>query len=473
MIVLSRTGLPAKRCASLLLNHVTPLSTCAQNILLKRTNLERRRTSIEYSNRRSFHSSRPSSKEDYYKTLGIKKDATAKEIKKAYFQLAKKYHPDVNKTKEAQEKFQEISEAYEVLSDDNKRQEYDTFGAGGSPGGMGGRGGEWQYKGNVDVNEIFRRAFGFGSGGGFNWDTFADSQFGHSHAQEMVMDISFEEAVRGAQKNVFVNVVEDCPRCKGTQVEPGYKKVSCPYCNGTGMISQRLQGGFFYQATCNRCGGSGHYNKNPCQECEGHGQSVQRRQVSFNVPAGTSDKDRVRFQVGKNQIYMMFNVAPSLKFRRDKDDIHCDVEISIAQAVLGGTVKVPGIMEDIYVHIPPGTASHTKMRLSGKGVKRLHSAGYGDQYIHIKVGVPSHLSAEQRELMLAWAATEKPKSGTIKGFEDSSSKSTSRQTRAKENVKSQKSEGQQSPIGESDAQRVDGDSNTGFLGKLKKTIFGK
>ncbi|KAK6059473.1 thiolase protein [Cooperia oncophora] len=160
--------------------------------------------------------------------------------------------------------------------------------------------------------------------------------------------------------------------------------------------------------------------KNPCQECEGHGQSVQRRQVSFTVPAGTNDKDRVRFQVGKNQIYMMFNVAPSLKFRRDKDDIHCDVEISIAQAVLGGTVKVPGIIEDTYVHVPPGTSSHTKMRLSGKGVKRLHSAGYGDQYIHIKVAVPSYLSADQRALMLAWAATDKPKSGTVKGFDEHS-----------------------------------------------------
>lgn len=395
--------------------------------------------------RRQFHSTRPSGKEDYYKTLGIKKDATAKEIKKAYFQLAKKYHPDVNKTKEAQEKFQEISEAYEVLSDDTKRQEYDTFGS--SPSGAGGpgrRGGEWQYKSTVDVNEIFRRAFGFGGDGGFNWDSFADSQFGHSQAQEMVMDISFEEAVRGTQKNIFVNVVEDCPRCRGTQVEPGYKKVSCPFCNGTGMISQRLQGGFFYQASCNRCGGSGHYNKNPCQECEGHGQSVQRRQVSFNVPAGTNDKDRVRFQVGKNQIYMVFNVAPSLKFRRDKDDIHCDVEINIAQAVLGGTVKVPGIVEDTYVHIPPGTSSHTKMRLSGKGVKRLHSAGYGDQYIHIKVAVPSYLSAEQRALMLAWAATEKTKSGTIKGLDEYIAKTAS-QSKKQESKSKAGSSTDQSP----------------------------
>ncbi|KJH41112.1 DnaJ region [Dictyocaulus viviparus] len=337
---------------------------------------------------RFIHSTQPSSKEDYYKVLGVKKDATAKEIKKAYFQLAKKYHPDVNKSKEAQEKFQEVSEAYEVLSDDGKRREYDTFGTSGPSGGQGSRGGEWQYKSTVDVNEIFRRAFGFGGDGGFNWDSFAESQFGHSQAQEIVMDLSFEEAV------------------------------SCPYCNGTGMISQRLQGGFFYQASCNRCGGSGHYNKNPCQECEGHGQSVQRRQISFNVPVGTNDKDRVRFQVGKNQLYVIFNVSPSLKFRRDQDDIHCDVEITIAQAILGGTVKVPGIIDDTYVHIPPGTSSHTKMRLSGKGVKRASSAGYGDQYIHIKVIVPTSLNAEQRSLMLAWARTEKPKSGTVNGFEE-------------------------------------------------------
>ncbi|KAE9417072.1 hypothetical protein Angca_006440, partial [Angiostrongylus cantonensis] len=414
------------------------------------------------------HSTRPSGKEDYYKILGVKKDATAKEIKKAYFQLAKKYHPDVNKSKEAQEKFQEISEAYEVLSDDGKRQEYDTFGSSASSaGGPGRRGGEWQYKGTVDVNEIFRRAFGFGGDAGFNWDSFAENQFGHSHAQEMVVDISFEEAVRGAQKNIFVNVVEDCTRCKGSQVEPGYKKVSCPYCNGTGMISQRLQGGFFYQASCNRCGGSGHYNKNPCQECEGHGQSVQRRQISFNVPAGTNDKDRVRFQIGKNQIYMVFNVAPSLKFRRDKDDIHCDVEITIAQAVLGGTVKVPGVVDDTYVHIPPGTSSHTKMRLSGKGVKRLNSAGYGDQYIHIKVTVPSHLNTEQRSLMLAWAGTEKPKSGTVNGFEEY----TQSKKRQGNESKNERSEENQSPKGESDTQESVGGGSS-FLRKLKKTIFG-
>uniref|UniRef100_A0A8R1HVG0 Uncharacterized protein n=1 Tax=Caenorhabditis japonica TaxID=281687 RepID=A0A8R1HVG0_CAEJA len=397
-----------------------------------------------------FHTSNALSKEDYYKTLGVEKKADAKSIKKAYFQLAKKYHPDVNKTKEAASKFQEISEAYEVLSDDTKRQEYDAYGAGG-PGGAGraagGGGGGFHYSGNVDVNEIFRRAFGGGGGGGmggFNFDNFAQSAFGHSAAQEMVMDISFEEAVRGSTKNVFVNVVEDCLKCHGTQVEPGHKKTSCPYCNGTGAVSQRLQGGFFYQTTCNRCRGSGHYNKNPCQECEGEGQTVQRRQVSFNVPAGTNNGDSLKFQVGKNQVYVRFNVAPSLKFRREKDDIHCDVEISLAQAVLGGTVKVPGINGDTYVHIPAGTGSHTKMRLSGKGVKRLHSLGSGDQYMHIKVTVPKYLTADQKAIMLAWAATENLKDGTIKGLEKTE-KSTGggkkeEETKEKEDNKEKKEE---------------------------------
>ncbi|CAB3402900.1 unnamed protein product [Caenorhabditis bovis] len=400
MFVLNRTNVVVSRVIPTALSNATNPTTSATG------------------QSRNISTSIPLLKEDYYKILGVDKKADAKAIKKAYFQLAKKYHPDINKTKEAQSKFQEISEAYEVLSDDTKRQQYDAYGsagpqAGGSPGGGG-----WHHAGNVDVNEIFRRAFGGGMGGGFSWDNFTDSSFGHSAAQEMIMDISFEEAVRGASKNVYVNVVEDCLKCHGTQVEPGFKKTTCPYCNGTGAVSQRLQGGFFYSASCTRCRGTGHYNKNPCHECEGQGQTVQRRQVTFNIPEGTDHGSSVRFNVGKNQIYVKFNVAPSTKFRREKDDIHVDVPISIAQAVLGGTVKVPGIKEDTYIHIPAGTSSHTKMRLTGKGVKRLHSHGYGDQYMHIKITVPKYLTAEQKALMLAWAATENIKNGTIKGLDE-------------------------------------------------------
>ncbi|CAL2038467.1 unnamed protein product [Caenorhabditis brenneri] len=428
-----------------------------------------------------LHTTHCLSKEDYYKTLGVDKKADAKSIKKAYFQLAKKYHPDVNKTKEAQTKFQEISEAYEVLSDDTKRQEYDAYGSGGGPAGAGragGAGGGFHYHGNVDVNEIFRRAFGGGGGGGmggFNFDNFAQSAFGHAAAQEMVMDISFEEAVRGATKNVFVNVVEDCLKCHGTQVEPGTKKVSCPYCNGTGAVSQRLQGGFFYQTSCTRCRGSGHYNKSPCQECEGEGQTVQRRQVSFNVPAGTNNGDSLKFQVGKNQVFVRFNVAPSLKFRREKDDIHCDVEISLAQAVLGGTVKVPGINGDTYVHIPAGTASHTKMRLTGKGVKRLHSLGHGDQYMHIKVGVPKYLTAEQKAIMMAWAVTEKLKDGTIKGLEnlEKVEEKKAEKKEAKKGASESKNKRQSEPPVAETAETIDeNQENEGFFNKIKRKIFG-
>ncbi|CAD6192765.1 unnamed protein product [Caenorhabditis auriculariae] len=324
-------------------------TVAAQLGVLSSTNASTSKQNVAKAQSRIIHTSIPALKEDYYKTLGVGKDADSKSIKKAYFQLAKKYHPDVNKTKEAQEKFQEISEAYEVLSDDTKRQQYDAYGTAGTECCRR----TWRRR---------RRAFGGGGPGGFNWDNFADSSYGHAAAQEMIMDISFEDAVRGATKNVYVNVVEDCMTCHGTQVQPGYKKTTCPYCNGTGAVSQRLQGGFFYSASCQRCRGTGHYNKNPCQECEGQGQTVQRRQVSFNVPAGTNNGDSLKFQVGKNQVYVRFNVAPSLKFRREKDDIHCDVEISLAQAVLGGTVKVPGINEDTYIQIPAGTSSHTKMR---------------------------------------------------------------------------------------------------------------
>ncbi|GMS90661.1 hypothetical protein PENTCL1PPCAC_12836, partial [Pristionchus entomophagus] len=373
-----------------------------------------------------LHTSAPlSANKDYYKTLGVEKKSDAKAIKKAYFNLAKKYHPDVNKTKEAESKFQEISEAYEVLSDDTKRQQYDTFGSdmgngmhGRGGGAAGGAGGQWNYHTQADVNEIFRRAFGFGKGG-INWNmNFAESQYGSGQTEELVLDLSFEEAVRGTTKNVNVRVVEDCFKCKGTAVEPGYKKVSCPYCNGSGMMSQKLQGGYFFQQPCTRCSGSGQYNKNPCQECEGHGNTVQRRPISLQVPAGTHDKETIRYQTGKTNVLVHFNVARSNKFTRQGDDIHVDVEITVAQAILGGTVRVPGIYEDTSIQITPGTASHTKLRLSGKGVKRSNTIGSGDQYINVRIAVPKYLNDEQRRIMKEWAATDKPKSGSVRGVEE-------------------------------------------------------
>ncbi|CAJ0927501.1 unnamed protein product, partial [Mesorhabditis belari] len=356
-------------------------------------------------------------KKDYYKVLGVEKAASAKDIKKAYFQMAKKYHPDANKTKEAQEKFQEVSEAYEVLSDDGKRREYDTFGTTGGSGGMGGPqgGGFYKYQSrHMSPEDLFREAFGFGKGSGINWDSFADSNFGQSRAEEIELRLTFEEAARGVAKNIDVNVVENCQSCAGTQVQPGYKKVSCPYCNGTGLISQRVQNGFYFQQSCNRCFGTGAYNKNPCHECVGKGQTVQRRRVQVSVPAGVRNKEQLQMSVGKNFVLIYCSVEPSARFRRENDDIHCDVEISIGQAVLGGTVKVPGIYEDTHVHVPAGTNSHTRMKLSGKGIKHLNQSGYGDQYLNIKIMVPKFSNAEQRAIISAFAQTETLPSGTVK-----------------------------------------------------------
>ncbi|VDM44904.1 unnamed protein product [Toxocara canis] len=365
-------------------------------------------------------------KRDYYEILGLKRGASAKDIKKAYYKLAKQYHPDVNKDKDASARFQEVSEAYEVLSDDTKRAQYDQFGANpyyqqqAAGGARSQTADGWQYQSTIDPEELFRKMFGgrnpfadFGSPFGSD---FAETTHGFEASQQHVMNISFEEAARGVTKNVILNVIEDCPTCHGQGVQPGYRKVSCPYCNGTGFVSQQM-GGFFMQSACGRCHGTGAYNKNPCLECEGHGRSVQRRTVAVNVPAGIGDGETVRMSVGKTVVFITFKVAPSLRFRRDKYDIHCDVGISVAQAILGGTIKVPGIEQDTYIQIPAGTPSHTRMRLTGKGIKRLDYAGHGDQYINIKIQVPKRLSDKQRALMQAWAELETDISGTVNGVQ--------------------------------------------------------
>lgn len=366
-------------------------------------------------------------KRDYYEVLGLKRGASSKEIKKAYYQLAKKYHPDVNKDKDANSHFQEVSEAYEVLSDDTKRAQFDQFGSSAfyqqAPSGAQSRTADgWQYQSTIDPEELFRKMFGGRNpfadfAGGFG-DDFAETAHGYEASQQHIMNVSFEEAARGVTKNVTLNVIEDCPTCKGRGVQPGFKKVSCPYCNGTGFVAQQM-GGFFMQTSCGRCRGTGYFNKNPCLDCEGHGRSVQRKTVAINVPAGINDGESVRLNIGKSIVFITFKVAPSLRFRREKYDIHCDVEISLAQAVLGGTVKVPGIEQDTFIQIPPGTNSHTRMRLTGKGIKRLDYAGYGDQYINIKIKVPKNLSEKQRGLMQAWAEIETETPGTVHGLKHS------------------------------------------------------
>ncbi|CAG0891088.1 unnamed protein product [Darwinula stevensoni] len=378
---------------------------------------------------RGFHTSslRIQRKRDYYEVLGIPRNASQKEIKKAYYQLAKKYHPDTNKgDPEASKKFQDVSEAYEVLSDDTKRREYDSWGStreqmgmgGRSTGGGGGHGGDpfrgWNFQSSVDPEELFRKIFGdAGFRMGFpGSEDFAESNFGFGSAQEVLVNLTFQEASRGVNKDIQVNVVDVCPRCKGTRAEPGTK------------------GPFVMRSTCRQCHGTRVHIKFPCVECEGKGSTVQRKSITVPVPAGVEDGQTVRMPVGKKEIFVTFRVAKSDYFRRDGSDIHTDANISIAQAILGGTIRVQGLYEDLAINVPAATSSHTRIRVAGKGVKRVNSYGYGDHYIHLKVKAPSSLTAEQKALITAYAELETDTPGSVHGITTTHSGSGKKQAHA-------------------------------------------
>ncbi|CAH0664128.1 unnamed protein product [Spodoptera exigua] len=364
-----------------------------------------------------------SARADYYKVLGVAKNASAKDIKKAYYQLAKKYHPDANKSDpEASKKFQEVSEAYEILSDENKRKQYDTFGTtaddmgmGGGPSGADGFTHQWQYKSTIDPEELFRKIFGDAGFKSEAFSDFAESKFGFGAAQEVVVNLRFTEAARGVNKEINVNVVDTCPKCQGSRCEPGTKAIKCTYCNGTGMETFS-RGPFVMRSTCRHCHGTRMLIKFPCVECEGKGQSVQRKKVKVPVPAGVEDGQTVRMAVGNNnEIFVTFKVEKSNYFHRDGPDVHTDCTISVAQALLGGTVRIQGLYEDHTLQIMPGTSSHTTIRLSRKGMKRVSQHGYGDHYVHIKIQVPKSLSSKQKALMYAYAELEEDTPGQIHG----------------------------------------------------------
>ncbi|KRX54505.1 Mitochonrial uncharacterized protein [Trichinella sp. T9] len=377
---------------------------------------------------RDFHftSTRFAEKLDYYEILGVPKNASAKDIKKAYYQLAKKYHPDVNKNDpQAARKFQQVSEAYEVLSDENKKAQYDQWGStdfGATSSGSTSSGHNWQgFHSTIDPEELFRKIFGDIKMGqsnadfsGWNFDEFAESKFGFGSTQEYVMHLSFQEAAKGVTKTASINTVDVCQKCGGKKTELGYKMVSCPYCNGSGMETFS-QGPFIMRQTCRKCSGTGQFNKNPCLECEGTGHTVQRKTISVPVPAGVEDGQTLRMQVGKKELFITFRVSKSDIFRRDGADVHTDVSISVSQAILGGTVRIPGIYEDVYLQIPPATSSHSRLRLAGKGIKKVNSYGYGDHYVHVKIEVPKKLSDAQRAIIMAYAEMETNTPGTIRG----------------------------------------------------------
>ncbi|XP_065556295.1 protein tumorous imaginal discs, mitochondrial-like isoform X2 [Artemia franciscana] len=405
-------------------------------------------------------------RKDYYDILGVPRNASVKEIKKAYYQLAKKYHPDTNKSDpNSGKKFQEVSEAYEVLSDDTKRKEYDSWGStreqmgmgGGGPQGgpWGGASQNWNFQSNIDPEELFRKIFGSGAFGGKSpfmdmGEDYADSNFGFGAAQEIAVNLTFAQAARGVNKEVNLNVVDTCPKCKGSRSEIGFKAVKCPFCNGTGMETIST-GPFVMRTTCRRCSGTRMYIKHPCVECEGKGSTVQRKKVTVPVPAGVEDGQTVRMQVGQKEVFVTFRVEKSSYFRRDGADVHTDASISISQAILGGTVRVQGIYEDQDVNIPEGTQSHTRIRLNGKGIRRVNSYGYGDHYVNIKIKVPTKLNEKQRALITAFAEMESDTPGTIRGM-------TTTTEGTKVNLDERPKAGEE--------------KSEGLLSRIKKTLFG-
>uniref|UniRef100_A0A0K8RVS3 DnaJ homolog subfamily A member 3, mitochondrial n=1 Tax=Crotalus horridus TaxID=35024 RepID=A0A0K8RVS3_CROHD len=363
----------------------------------------------------SIHSSSStSSKEDYYQILGVPHSASQKEIKKAYYQLAKKYHPDTNKDDpKAKEKFSQLAEAYEVLGDEVKRKQYDTYGTAdfGFGSGSAGSGQQYRHTGpTIDPEELFRKIFGE-----FSQSPFGDFSTIFDQPQEYIMDLTFSQAAKGVNKEIVVQISDTCQRCEGRGHEPGTRVVHCSYCNGTGTETINT-GPFVMRSTCRRCGGRGSVVTNPCVICRGSGQTKQKKTMMVPVPAGVEDGQTVRMPVGRKEIFITFRVQKSSVFRRDGADIHSDVFISIAQAVLGGTARSPGLYETINVMIPPGIQADQRIRMTGKGIPKVNSYGYGDHYIHIKVKVPKRLTDRQRALMLSYAEDETDVEGTVNGI---------------------------------------------------------
>ncbi len=355
-----------------------------------------------------------SNKRDYYEVLGVAKGASKDEIKKAYRRMARQFHPDVSKEASAEAKFKEINEAYEILSDDQKRGMYDRFGHSGL-GGAGGFSG-FDFGGFRDPFEIFEEVFG--SFGGFGGRTRRHARAPRRGADlRYEMALEFKEAIFGTEREIEIPRQESCPTCSGNGVEPGTSPIRCPECNGTGEI--RRQTGFFINiGTCSRCQGRGEIITNPCKECSGRGQVVKTRRLSVKVPAGVDSGTQIRLtgegESGTNggppgNLYVVIRVKSHEYFRRQEATIHLELAINITQAALGDEVEVPTIDGQEMMTIPAGTQTGDVIRLRSKGAPRLRrdgsTSGRGDQVVTIQVRTPTNLTGLQRDLMLELGKT--------------------------------------------------------------------
>jgi len=350
-------------------------------------------------------------KRDYYDILGVSRGASAEEIKKAYRQLALKYHPDRNPgDKKAEEQFKEGAEAYSVLCDPQKRATYDRFGHNGLRGeGFTGFSG---FDPSIfeDFEDILGNFFGFSFGFGDFFGAGArerqrSSQRGRDLALEV--EISLEEAAAGIEQEISLNRAEFCPSCQGTRLRPGARKIACPACGGRGQI--RHQQGFFTVArTCSQCGGEGEIIKEPCQECRGSGHIRQKRTLKIQIPAGIEDGSRLRVSgegeagergVPRGDLYVTVRIKSHPFFDRQNQHLSCQIAISLVQAALGITAEIPTLDGSESLKIPAGTQSGEVFRLRGKGMRDLESRRIGDLFVKVLVQTPADLSKDQRNLL--------------------------------------------------------------------------
>jgi molecular chaperone DnaJ len=346
-------------------------------------------------------------KRDYYETLGVPKNASEEEIKKSYRKLAMKHHPDRNHgdtSKDAEAKFKEVKEAYEMLSDSQKRAAYDQYGhAGVDPNMRGGPGAEG-FGGFAEAfGDIFGDVFGGARGGrqGGGRQVFRGSDLSYA------MEVTLEEAAEGKEAQIRIPSWDNCDTCKGSGAKPGTKPITCTTCHGAGAVQMR-QGFFSVQQTCPTCHGSGKIIPEPCTVCHGQGKIKNNKTLEVKIPAGIDDGMRIRStgngEPGTNggppgDLYIEIRLKKHELFERDGDDLHCVVPVSVTTAALGGEISVPTLKGAAAIDIPDGTQSGKQFRLRGKGIKGVRSSYPGDLYCHVRVETPVKLTEHQRKLL--------------------------------------------------------------------------